>query len=111
MKKILRHPGRGGGVGRVSHFAGARTRLRRTTTPACAGTAGSGAPACQDQVGLTGTRGGAAIPGTGVGIGVTAGSIGSSATTSKVIRAARIPFLGCGRFLVPRKVCPPLSSL
>ena len=35
-------------------------------------------PACQDQVGWTGTRGGAAIPGMGVGIGVTAGSIGGS---------------------------------
>ncbi len=42
--------------------------------------AGSGAPACQDQVGLTGTRGGAAIPGTGVGIGVTAGSMGSGSS-------------------------------
>ena len=51
---------------------------RPTMTPACAGTAGSGAPACQDQVGLTGTRGTTGILDMGLGMFVTAGSIGSS---------------------------------
>ena len=61
----------------VFALAGAPT-ARPMTIPASAGTAGSGQPACRDQAGWTGTRGGAAIPGTGVGIGVTAGSIGGS---------------------------------
>ena len=50
--------------------------------PGCAGTACSWKPACRDRVGLTGTRGatGAAIPGTGVGMLITAGSIRSGSS-------------------------------
>ena len=48
-----------------------------TMTPACAGTAGSGAPACQDQAGLTGTREKTGILDMGLSVFVTAGSIGS----------------------------------
>ena len=55
MKKILVTSPRSR-CRRESHSPGPEAP-RPTMTPACAGTAGSGAPACQDQVGWTGTRG------------------------------------------------------